>query len=456
MSALATAAGMIETVKTVSDIVKNITTDRSNDYANSQTLKSAVINGNFIKLVRSGIIEPTILVTENALYQDDLIDKINNLIVDNFMAFYTQVFTKITSTGIVTPVEAIDIMSTNLNTLQNMKDRTKDFLLKHGKEYIKDKYEDLVTKEQLRLNNLNLDLTSLYLNDDEIRSIKKLATERINDLDAETTIAAKLDQLRQPRNYPGQDQRVVLHAEDAMKNIFGTDNYLYKVLTRQFELCLSIPTYKNKLDSNGEVEKDKYGLPVKEIDSHKSLVIPMIIRANIKFVNINEIAAVCSSKDKSKSFMARYHEWKSGGISLLELIFCSNLIKQDKMDKLNKDSSLLKDIEQANFASEIRKKLTGFKGFETMYSSLVITAEEIDYLSKINNTDYEGKAKNQLLSMLNGFMLVVIDTNTVRIHIKEINGVVTVNHKSLKRRGDSDNNVLDFFKSLTTGNSIRF
>lgn len=434
MSILASAVGIVETLKTVGEVIKAVNSDRSSDPVNSN-LKGAISNGNFIKIVRSGLIEPTILVTENSLYQDDLIDKINNIIVDNFMAFYTQVFTKITSTGLVTPIEAIDIMSTNLNTINDFKNRTSNYLIRAGQKAAK----DILSKEQLTLNNLNFDLSSLYLNDSEINVIKSLATESNLSNYNEKILANKSADEERQKNYT-----VSMNTDEVYKNIYGNDSYLYKTLIRNFELSLGIPIIK----------KDEEGEP--EIVGHRSLTIPMIVRANIKVVSTDEIAVVCGSNDKSKSFLARYHEWRSGGIGLWELVFCSDLIKEDKIAKTNKDSSLLKALESANIAAEVRKKLTGQKGFETMYSSLVITAEELEYLGKINNTDYEGKSKNQLLSMLNGFMLVVIDNSTVRIHMKDINGMVTVNHKSLRRRGDGDNNVLDFFKSITTGNAIRF
>lgn len=430
MSILASTVGIVETLKTVGEVIKAVNSNSSSD-PNSSNLKGAISNGNFIKIVRSGLIEPIILVTENSLYQDDLIDKINNIIVDNFMAFYTQVFTKITSTGLVTPIEAIDIMSTNLNTINDFKNRTSNYLIQAGQRAAK----DMLSKEQLTLNNLNFDLSSLYLNDSEINTIKSLATESNLSNYNEKILANKERQ----KNYS-----VSMNTDEVYKNIYGNDSYLYKTLIRNFELCLGIPV----------TQTDKEGNIITA--GHRSLTIPMTIRANIKVVSTDEIAVVCGSNDKSKSFLARYHEWRSGGIGLWELIFCSDLIKDDKVAKTNKDSSLLKALENANIAAEVRKRLTGQKGFETMYSSLVITAEELDYLGKINNTDYEGKSKNQLLSMLNGFMLVVIDNSTVRIHMKDINGVVTVNHKSLRRRGDGDNNVLDFFKSITTGNAIRF
>ena len=58
----------------------------------------------------------------------------------------------------------------------------------------------------------------------------------------------------------------------------------------------------------------------------RTLIIPIQVRAHI--IVADDIANMLTPRAVDKSFTSRFMEWRSGGISLSDLIFCGDLIQR--------------------------------------------------------------------------------------------------------------------------------
>lgn len=434
------------------------------------SMTDAVQSGDFTKIIKSALIEPSIVVTKNAIFTE-VIDQVNNVIVDNFVAYYIQVFDILTKLNGYSADMAIDIMSTNLYTVKDLKDKIEDRIIdkafSEGTGLI-EKIKNELSKEQIdfgletdkHLHNLKLDSSHMLLNTEEWNNIK--IAEKIERVSPMVKSALGLESVSNSE----------FENRDLFKSIFDPDNgTLAKTLTRQFTLTLRCKTNIEKERRNTNANWGTKFVPVGNGDNRASpeqmgydrpkydFEIPIICKATVKVVNVEEIAAVMTSKDMRKTFFARIKEFKSGAIGLWDLLWCDDLIKDYKAQKLGKNSTLLNTLEEQNTAATLRKYFTGTKGFETAYNSVVLTKDEANYISKVYGKDImTNKGKDEFLGNLNAFMCCVLDTNNERANImmKRIDGNADIQWKAFARRRDNTNNVLDFFKAINGGTAIRF
>lgn len=448
---IAGLAGVASTVAEGAKIIKKITdtiSDTKSDIAeplkntagkalNTQAIDGAVVEGDVIKLLKATLVEPKILVTENAMYSE-VMDNVAVTIVDNVAAYYIQVFDILTKLRGMSSVEAIDLLSSDLYQYDDvMKNATKGAIKSAGKlaQNVAGKFG---------LESLNLDSSLSFLSTEELKNyeieVQELAVEADDNEDEISLIKARIDTENKSSN-----------TRNKLTDIFfdSKDGSIFKMLTRKFEVTIG---FKRAEDVVCYIN------------------IPIIIRASLKVISVNDLVPVIGNKDAKKTFLARFHEWRSGSITLLDLLFCGDLIKNYKEGNLDKNAKLLTDIEKQNTAVYLRKVLTGSKGFESMYTNLILTSDEINYLSKVatvgggytkvSGTGYvdleSNEGKDFLLNAVNGFMLAVIDTERVRIYIKGIKGCLDTNHRVFKRKNDNTTDALEFFRAMSSGNAIRF
>ena len=188
-------------------------------------------------------------------------------------------------------------------------------------------------------------------------------------------------------------------------------------------------------------------------------IIPITIVGTIKVVPVEEIIVAISNYDYKKSFTYRYREWRSGGISLADLVFASDLIQEYKKNKLSKDSKLMSDIETKKRASGIRQTVTGTIGAEVSYNMIQVTDYELEMIEKAYNKKLDSyNNRNAFLKVLNAHNLSVVDDDAerVQISISDIQGSMDVGFNKLMKREDKDINMLELFRAMSNNTAPRF
>ena len=344
-----TVAGGISILNKFLDI-NSVTSDAELDNATESFLKANFMKtGSITKMLKTLVIEPTILVTPGAKVSPAY-DNIVKVGLDMFSSFYLQAFDMLTKVSGVSTLTAISILSTN-TVSGNLTAESLD--------------------KPLVLNQLDFNNSNTFFN---------------------------------------------LEANDG--------NELAGGLFRKLKVSI-------KLNNNSTIE------------------VPINIIANVKMVKPEEIINVMMDKDAKNTFTSRWMEYKSGGISLSDLIFCTDLIKDYKSRKISKNSDLFNRLEDRNNDKYLRRIVTGIAGTEYSYGIVVTSEDElrsIESITKLNVSKFGDKEK--LLSTLQSHNLSVLDDDTerARILISDLQGEMNIGYKKINNYKDSDNGMMDFMK----------
>lgn len=213
---------------------------------------------------------------------------------------------------------------------------------------------------------------------------------------------------------------------------------LYSMLTRNIEVSVTVD------------EKDK---------KSRTLVIPITIKAHIMLCSIDSLLNMLSPNKVDKSFSYRLDEYKSGAISLSELIFASDLIKKYKENKIRDKEGLLTIVNERSINSSARVINNGIRGFEANYNMLMVTANEKVKLDKHVLGDItKEKPKQDLLNQAHAINISIVDEDYERVTMltKDIRGMSTIGFKALTKRKSDSGNYDDLIKSLMVSKPMNF
>lgn len=249
-----------------------------------------------------------------------------------------------------------------------------------------------------------------------------------------------IEKTRRDREEEKEEENAKIARREAYLENIDKDS-LKQLLIRNVELSLA---KQNLNDPNG---------------GWKTFKMPITIVGTNRIVSFDELRLAVSNYDYKKSFKYRWNEWRSGGISLMNLIFAGDLIQEYKKNKLSKSSRLFTDIEDAKNAAIIRKTVTGNIGAESSYNIVIMTQYEADALSKLYKKDlntYSGY--QEFLRVMNAHNLTILDEDNerVKICITDIRNHMDIGYSRLMKREDKENNLMDFFKNLVTGSVPKF
>nr|DAN33002.1 MAG TPA: hypothetical protein [Caudoviricetes sp.] len=311
-------------------------------------------------------------------------------------------------------------------------------------EYDRKKYENdahyraQVDNARIQQQNQKNQLDSAKIELDKNKYIQDAKYRAERDQVRDAMELRKLEREEELRNEEKENEKIA-RREAYLENI--DKDSLKQLLIRNVELSLS----KQNLD-------DPKG-------GWKTFKMPITIVGTNRIVSFDELRLAVSNYDYKKSFKYRWNEWRSGGISLMNLIFAGDLIQEYKKNKLSKSSRLFTDIEDAKNAAIIRKTVTGNIGAESSYNMVIMTQYEADALSKLYKKDlntYSGY--QEFLKVMNAHNLTILDEDNerVKICITDIRNHMDIGYSRLMKRDDKENNLMDFFKNLVTGSVPKF
>lgn len=460
--------------------------------ATEHTLRQ-IRSGTLTGITKNLIVEPTIITTPN-VRNSKVFDNLVSLNINLFTSFYIQAFQILSDVLGQRPIEAIDILSTNKYTGAAMERYTRDKV-----------YDFLLNKEALDtpmcLGDIDFTNPIFLLNQEDRNELKTLLEYTVElDLNMEgknngLSMQGRHNQVYNNRVNTNQQINAAQQAQQAQQananasqnnnqngnngkgnnnnnNTTLVDKVTARSLTRE-RITDRIDMYRKQADAMYEslnqilvrsinvkarrVQNDgKNGN--KKVDNDE-YIIPITIVGTIKVVPVEEIIVAVSNYDYKKSFSYRYREWRSGGISLADLVFASDLIQEYKKNKLSKDSKLMSDIEMKKRASGIRQTVTGTIGAEVSYNMIQVTDYELEMIEKAYNKKLDSyNNRNAFLKVLNAHNLSVVDDDAerVQIFISDIQGSMDVGFNKLMKREDKDINMLELFRAMSNNTAPRF
>lgn len=317
----------------------------------------------------------------------------------------------------------------NIKHQQETEQKLKD-ALKDSSQTINDN-KDTLAKNRQEINERDKEIRKLKeKNFEEEKALKDFEAKLRQDTEK---IKARIAAINAIANTQF-DNLVAAEINDPKNQSFGGYG-------RQFKLVLgTTPTTMTNKDGSKDI-----------IGEHK-LEIPMAVIASTNVVKEQDIATALETKDFRHTLSYRWREYRSGGISLADFIFCGDLIKEYRASRLKDSAGLLAKLENQNIIGNVRRGLTGAKGAEGSYNMIIITEDEIEHYNKVlgkNILTPEGK--NKFLRSLNGYMFAIVndDTERVTMHIADLKGSIDMGYNRLQRHAASKNNdMMDFMQYL--------
>lgn len=436
---------------------------------NIKNIKSGTLTG----ITKNLMVEPTIIVSNN-VRNSKIFDQLVALNMDLFTCFYAQAFQILTDVLGQAAISAIDVLSTNKYTGAAME------------RYVRNRVYKLVLESMDKpfcLGDLDFSNPIFMLNHEEREGLEQEYKSIFNlegnngkpslpgtvtptpNNQTQNVPAGTNRQNNNSKNkdgnekkWPSEVTRSDAHGYDKnaitdrismydgqMKNMYESLN---QVLVRTVNVKALRPD-----NVTGKPGTDGQGMLTKEF------IIPITIIGTVKVVPIDEIIIAVSNYDFKKSFTYRLREWQSGGISLSDLIFATDLIKEYKANKLSKNSKLMTDIEDKRNTANIRKAVTGIQGAEVSYNMIMVTDYELEMLEKAYNKKLDNfNSRQAFLKVMNAHNLSVVndDAERINIYIADINGGMDIGFGKLQKRNDKDINMLEFFRAMAANTAPRF
>lgn len=201
-------------------------------------------------------------------------------------------------------------------------------------------------------------------------------------------------------------------------------SYFDDLLDLSQECLISKEANKTNIQFKGNIDKtyDKIGNRFIEVevrvDNNKNGVtikVPITVRPVVIESTISNIVALISPEDYNKSFMHRWREWRSGGISLMDFIFSGDLVKEYRKNKLKDKDDLLNITTQYNVDAIKSIPLKGGLKFSRHYNMFLMGHEDVRAINNVVKGDiYKPAFRERFLDAGNAIINTVLNDDYER------------------------------------------
>lgn len=468
-----TAKNIFKTVSNILDIIKN-TDDVTQLRIPEDKLTLMEANGSIIKLLTPYIIEPSVIVT-NTLKDVRETEKIMDLSVDMFTAFYTQVFNVLVNVHGMDGKVVFDLLSSKRHfgvesypILDSMMKEELTILpldvLSVSNEATKSNHttsktwNNMTDKEKLTMRNTVL---KNVIND------AKKKRRKGKELTYEEETLIELSKRKRDKKTSDQLTQTIHNNIQAKVKSGYEITELERMILNGASVNTTEPTptdRKIRTRTSGKKSFESPSVIHKEIElsyevNTKSgtytVEIPITVKANIIYTDYDQIANVLDNNSDRTSFFNRLEEYRSGGITLSELILAKDIIDDYRIARFKDSSEILKDIENRSTSANLNIFSSGTVGLDKFYGIILMTKyEQTQVERQIRGKLDNGKYRDIFLTSMKSMIVVTLDTDweMLKIYIKDIRGTSTISFKSLgKDKKDTD--MSEMFKALVANKS---
>lgn len=170
----------------------------------------------------------------------------------------------------------------------------------------------------------------------------------------------------------------------------------------------------------GFVEKtyDKIGYRLIEATvkvKDQYITVPISIRPMIIESTISNIVALISPEDYTKSFKYRWREWRSGGITLAEFLFCGDLIKEYKKNRLKDKDDLIDLTTDRNIDAIKTVASKGTYKFSRHYNMFLLGNDDVKSINALVKGDiFKPAFREKFLDAGNAIISTVLNDDYER------------------------------------------
>jgi len=217
----------------------------------------------------------------------------------------------------------------------------------------------------------------------------------------------------------------------------------------KFPLDISQPAVESSLSSKvvKEIELSS-SVHHPKTGKEMSIKIKMLMRASISYTDPKEIYTAVDTQGKKVSFSYRWDEYRSGAISLYNLITANDLRKEYKKNRLKERSDFMKYIEERrgkNIKSIVMKQSVNMS---KMFQMLIVSKRDLNAIQKlVGGKMTKDRIKDSVLDSILSMSLTSVDDDheTIDLFLADIPGNTEMTFKSLAK-GDTNNNNNEIIK----------
>ena len=380
-------------------------------------------NGSITRLLASTVVEPIIIVSESA-YNSEKVEGAINLSLDLFSSYYLQAFKILTTLNRLDSVEAIRVLSTKTGIINDLNKLPKNL-------------------QSLKSTAITLANSHLATTDAAIAKFEKLGIFK------EDYIATLFDNDTDLFGNPIKIENVSINTEAEIRSLdvptrSSSVVTLEKFFIKELELKMDVVTKNEK----GEEE------------SKRTILMPITIRSIIIKSSIEGILSLCKPFDTQKQFSSRWDDFKSGSISLMNLLFCGDIIQEYKKERL-RTSSELNQLVNSRIGQSVTKLATqGARGFEANYNMLVLSTDDVNKINKYIRGDiFKDKYKEEILEQAHAIGATILDDDYERMSllIRDNYGASTVSYKKISDKTTNQYDaIIEMMHALSAGRNLQF
>ena len=140
-------------------------------------------------------------------------------------------------------------------------------------------------------------------------------------------------------------------------------------------------------------------------------IIPVMVTLNPKSIDPKDFVAICEANSMDKSYMGRYHQWRSGEIrGWQDYLLCQDIIEADKKALLADKTGSLLAIRSKRTQGIMKALVTGYGSPNSVSAMIIVskkTAADVQLALKGRLSDYH--IRQRYFDDTSSMMLVVVD-----------------------------------------------
>lgn len=419
-------------------------------------------NGNIVSLLKRYIVEPTIYVSHNAKNLPETHDAIN-FMLNIFTSMYSNAFSILANQYDLSPDVVVSLLGTGGGGKEASIKIGSKVLSAGVNKFYKGSPEAFPIAFDLFNNSMFLSTegTDLVIYDEEFA--KSQQAKQINEQEMRKKLEEELVK-RQNNNIKNfgsmkttAKEFATVRSKTGFEIVKNEKDPEQEIFVRNIEFKIGMKQEKHAIVGMAYLDGTTDSKNVSKTDDI-TITIPISIRANVVYLDPKELVLALSTKKDDIGFFRRFEQYRSGGISFKEFIFCTDLIKAYRKNKIKDVNNIVGGIDKSQSSAKWKFAVHGAVGYEKNYNMFVLTSDDDRMINNALNIDlFKTTGKQKFLDSLNGYSVMIMDpmAGKTKICITEIDNGPFIDTAKLKKKG-KESDIQDLAKVLLTGQTPRF
>lgn len=375
-------------------------------YKNVTSPGLGAVDGNIVRLVNTLSVEPIIFTTENARRSSAYRSSVN-MMLDIFSGYYIQAFKILTEVYGLNAELSISLLNNRNSVISK-------------NNYVADLFSNesfLISKEQKEKNEKT---------DEDNKYKKEVNTYKI------------------PKS----------------NGVSSTDDMRSWYMQRSLEIAITVGLREVAETTDTKTEK-VVNKQTTHTDNY-TIIIPITVRAQVWEVSVDDIINFMEPTNSiDKGFMARWREWRSGGISLVDLLFARDLVAEYRKNKIKDSEDIMAVLNKRKVSSLVKKVNHGYQGFEGLYSMILMSDDDmVRFNSFVKGDITKPKFKETLLDAASSMLYCSLNDDYERagfyITDTQLETVIPFNKLEKNAGKNNNNDMVELVKAILSGRPMTF